>query len=185
VLDNTNWTKALDLNDSRKQAKGSLPKGIFAIMLVSLVGLVAGLLDKSQNSPIFTIVLGVDVLVAAGLFVRKEVVRKFALGLAIITVTMSTAMVLSYRGLADNAVAAEALFVAEAKKLQNQSPTKQLTHDQQQHLDAMQLKLEAQKMGVGKNSPIIYGKYGATIVLFAAVAVYLTRSKVKEAFAPV
>jgi hypothetical protein len=116
---------------------------------------------------------------------RKEILRKVALGMAITTVTACAALVLSYRGFESSTVKAEALFVEEAKKLQNQSPTKQLTKDQQAHLDAMQFKLEAQQAGVNRNSLLVYGKYGATILAFAAIAVYLTRPKVREAFQPI
>ena len=175
---------SLDTFDPKAQSKKStFPKGLIAIGVVSLVGLAVGFVDKTQNSLIYTIVLGFDVLLAIDLLVRRqEPVRKVAMGLAIATVTVSAALVLGYRGLIDNTANAETLFIAEAKKLQNQSPTKQLTDEQQQHLDAMQLQLEAQQNSVGENSTLVYGKYGVSIVVFAGVALYLTRPKVKEAF---
>jgi hypothetical protein len=164
------------------KAQSGYPKGIFALVALGIVALVVGLIDKSQHNMVFNTLVAIDALLAAGLFIRKELVRKAAMGLAIATVTISAALVLSYRGLTDNTVKAEALFVAEAKKLQNQSPTKQLTHEQQQHLDAMQLKLEAQQSALGKSSALVYGKYGAMVALYSLVAIYLTRPKVKEAF---
>jgi hypothetical protein len=163
--------------------KTGLPKGVIAVIVIAAAGLGVGLIDKSQHNMLFTTVLAFDLLLAVGLFVRKEIVHKAAVGFAIATVTVSAALALGYRGVVDNSVNAEALFIAEAQKLQNQSPTKQLTHQQQQHLDAMQLQLEAQKNAVGENSTLVYGKYGATVVLYALVALYLTRPKVKEAFA--
>lgn len=170
---------SLDFQQTKEKAK--FPKGLFILLAFGVAGLILGLIDKSQHSTIFNIVLALDLLAAAVLFVRKEFLHKAALGLAVATVTVSAALALSYRGLTSNTVKAEALFIEEAKKLQNQSPTKQLTHEQQQHLDAMQLQLEAQQQAVGENSALVYGKYGGTIVAYALVALYLTRPKVKEA----
>ncbi len=164
--------------------KKPIPKTLIILVVVGLMGLVAGLLVKSQNSLVYTVILGLDLVVAAALFLRLELARKAALGMALVTVTMSAALLLSYLGLANNTVHAQAKFVAEAKKLQNQSPTKQLTHDQQEQLDSMQLKLEAQQEGVGKHTMLVYSKYGATILLYALVTVYLLRPKIKEAFQP-
>jgi hypothetical protein len=163
--------------------KPGLPKGVFALLLFGIGGLAIGILDKSQHNMIFNIIVALDLLLAFGLlFVRKEVVRKAATGLATVTIIASAALVLAYAGLASSTVNAESAFIAEAKKLQNQSPTKQLTDEQQQHLDAMQLQLEAQQKAVGENSTLVYGKYGVTVALYALVALYLTRPKVKEAF---
>lgn len=165
--------------------KSSFPKGIFAVVLVSVLALVAGVLTKSQGNTIFTAVLGLNLVIALGLFLRKEPIRRAATFAALFVVMAGATLTLTYWGHVDNTVKAEKLFVTEAKKLQNQSPTKQLTHEQQQHLDAMQLSLQAKQDGVAKNSTLIYGKYGVTMVMFALIAFYLTRTKVKEAFAPV
>jgi hypothetical protein len=164
--------------------KPGLPKGVFALILIGLAGLAIGFIDKSQHNMIFNVIVALDLLLAFGLFIlRREFVHKAAMGFAMVTVIASAALVLGYMGLANSTVNAETAFIAEAKKLQGQSPTKQLTHEQQQHLDAMQLQLEAQQQAVGKDSTLVYGKYGATVVAYSLIALYLTRPKVKEAFA--
>ena len=176
----SNFPKPLRKNVAERP---NLPKGVFALLALGIAGLAVGIMDKSQHNVVFNAFLGINViLVITLMFVRRDMVRKASLGFALATITASAALVLSYWSLTGSTVNAEAAFVAEAKKLQNMSPTKQLTHEQQQHLDAMQLQLEAQQAAVGKNSTLVYGKYGTTVVLYGLAALYLSRSKVKKAF---
>lgn len=172
------------LLSQNEKSKRKLPVGTIALITIGLAGLGIGLMDKSQNSMLFNVMLGLNAAIAFALFIRKEFIHKAAFGLAMITITASAALVLGYHGLISNTANAESLFIAEAKKLQNMSPTKQLTHEQQQHLDAMQFQLEAQKNAVGQNSTLVYAKYGGTIVAYGLAALYLSRPKVKAAYAP-
>lgn len=181
---NSGFSMSLDFQ--AKATKKKRPIAALIILALGIGGLTFGLIDKSQHSVVFNVVVALNLLAAFGLlFFRKEPVRKAASVLAIATVTVSAALALGYRGLADSTVKAEAMFISEAKKLQNQSPTKQLTHEQQQHLDAMQLKLQAQQEAIGENSSLVYAKYGSAIAAYSIVALYLTRPKVKQAFASV
>jgi hypothetical protein len=186
VVDQVGRSDELDRVGKERTKKAPLPKLFIAIVAVSFIALALGFIDNSQNGTVYTALAGLfALLMVVMLFVRKDILRKIALGTAVVTATACAALVFSYRGFESSTVKAEAMFIEEAKRLQNQSPTKQLTKEQQSHLDAMQFKLEAQQAGVNSNSLIVYGKYGFAILAFAGIAVYLTRPKVKEAFQPI
>lgn len=160
--------------------KAAMPKGVFVIATITLIGFVASFFDSSQLSLVYTIIILLDLLLVIGLFLRMEVARKFAFWLAVTTVILNALLAGVFYMSVDRANSMEQKFIAEAKRLQ--SINVQMTREQQEYLDNMQKDVESANDALGKSQPFVYGKLGATIVAYCGVALYLSRPKVKESF---
>jgi hypothetical protein len=167
------------LTGSQLQLKETpLPKGMYVLIAIGVVGFVISFFDVSQNSLVYTIDLLLILTLTIGLFFRLEMARKLLFYLSILTVIGSMIAVVGFIGLQDRVNRAKQSSDAAIARLEGQA----LTSAQRQQLDAAKSQLDLLQKQFGKSAPFVFGKYAITIVVYSGVVIYLTRPKIKEVF---
>ncbi|MEI7674192.1 MAG: hypothetical protein WCI60_00435 [bacterium] len=158
--------------------KVKVPIGIYLIAGYTLIGVVIGFIDTSQNSTFYTIVMIIDLFLAIGLLMKLEIARKIILWLEAITLILIVGSFFLLIGLQQRS---NTLKIKTNTVISNLDQNK-LTSKQKQNLVKLQSSLaEADKLAE-KTLTLAYFKLGATAVGTIVIIVYLTRPKVKDAF---
>lgn len=161
-----------------QDVKPKLPRGIYVIAGLTLLGVISGLFDDSQTGIIYTVSMIFSLLLVFGLVFRMELARKFMVGLSIFIVIISAASLLLLASLQNKFEQGQINYEAAVSKI-DQS---RITSKQKQQLDEMSATLASQSRQVGSALIFVYFKLGFTALVQIAVIVYLTRPKVKEVF---
>lgn len=161
-----------------QQAKKRLPKGVYVIVVFTLLGFVTGFFDASQTSAIYVVAMFVNLLLAVGLVLRLEVARKLMVWLSILLAILMVVSVLLFFGLQQRIHQLNTNYETAVSRIDPSS----LTPTQKQQLEVMSTTLAKEEKRVGRAISFTYLKLGVTALEAVAVIVYLTRPKIKEVF---
>lgn len=155
-----------------------LPLGIYVIAGLNIVSFVAIFLDDYKAGTVYAIVMLVNLLLAIGLLLRQDIIRRVYIGLSLLSIGL---VILAFIGIADTRSKLDALranYDATASRMN----TSNLTPDQKAELQLMpQLIDEVQKKN-DKLFTVAYIRLGAEAVVALTCVVYVTRPKVRAAF---
>lgn len=161
-----------------QQEKRRLPNGIYIIVALLFLSIIASLFDSSQASLLYTISMLINLVLGVGLLFRLEAARKIlAVFSAILVVLYTIILVLSF-ALEQRVNQSVTNYNAIVENIDE----RKLTHSQKEQLKRWETQISDAYKRVGKEFTFMYIRTSAYIVLMLAVVVYLGRSKVKSVF---
>lgn len=173
-------SKAAGSTTSAQPTGGSgLPKGVYVVATLNILGFVFSFFDTSQNNFWYMAVMFAGLLLAIALLLRQSWARLATAGVAGLTVVVSLVMLVTFVSLQNHIHQLKNQYNTALKNSQQQGT---LTSDQQLQLDNFQATITRQESQVGRSFMFVYIKYGVTVVVMALIAWYLTRPTVREAF---
>lgn len=155
--------------------KTRLPKGVYVIAGLILIGFTFSFFDTSQNSFLFSIGLFMDLLLGIGLLLRMEAARKMLIIISAALLVLTTASAFLIVGFQSRMASQKAKFEAAVGRLNKEN---------QVSLDEFRTHITAAERQLDRDLGLIYTKLALSGIFHIAVIIYLTRPRVKEAFAP-
>jgi hypothetical protein len=158
--------------------KEKIPKGVYLIAGVNLLGFILYFFNTYEDSLLFLIAAFIDLLLAAGLLLKLEVARKIIIWFALLMVGLNIFLLFLLFGLQNKVNSDYAAYKADVSKVNmNTLPLgeKAYLNQQEANIQALQ-KTETKEMKLAYIYTALYAVAGAGTVI------YLNRRGVKSIF---
>lgn len=156
--------------------KSPMPKGVYVIAILNLIGCIAGFISDSNG--IYSLAMVFDLLVVCGLFLRLEAARITAVVVQMISVILTVLVIIMLIALQSRINQLDANYHQAVARI---NPATETPHQKDQ-IKQISAELSAKEKQVGRNIHRAYVIYGVSLVVDLGIVGYLTRPKVKQAF---
>ncbi len=161
-----------------KEEKTKTPIGIYIIVAVLVVGFIINFFN-TNTSLIQSLFYLIDLLLAAGLLLRKEIIRKIMIIISLLTIVLSVIYIVGLILIFNLAQRDAARAQSSLQSLQSRP---NLTLQQESEVNAAEASIKKQQKTLGKTYDIAYLVTSIEIIAHGALVIYLTRPKVREVF---
>jgi hypothetical protein len=155
-----------------------LPKGIYLIVVLSVIDLLLSLFRSSDNNVVFTIIMFFDLLACVGLLLKLEFVRKMLIVVATIAIVLTGIEVMGLLTLQDKVNQQKVRY---DQVISSVDPTR-LTTQQRTFLAQQKDRLTQLEKREGRAMTVAFIGLGVSAMTNFVQIIYLTRPKVRAVF---
>ena len=179
TVNNTPTDSLIGLTGSQiKIEKPKITLGIYLIATLLIIGFIASFINSSN--PTYIVVINfTNILLAIGLLLRNNIIRKITIGLGvflILTLIFETVTLIEIQHLAR-------ISTSKAEiSLTNLQSNSYITPAQQTEIVNAKYTLKNDQKTLSKRYVFAYINVAAELLIYVSMIIYLTRTKVKEIF---
>lgn len=173
-----NETSFQPTDNENIQLSEKLPIGIYIVVAFLLAGFVVSLANAHGNISM-TLLSLINILLATGLLMKKDIARKILIILASILIILTLIVVV---GLFSVQQRAEQSATTAQTAIENVQNNQSSTAAQQQAANNYQNQITSQRNKLNNTYIIAYIQDSIIIVGYTALVIYLTRPKIKSIF---